>query len=317
MTYIRQQFVRMVVVLLVVTFLTFYLVNLLPGGPEIAILGPGANEEQVAEVRADLRLDDPIPLRYARWLGDAVQFDFGESYVNDVPVTELLRDRLPVTMQLMTYATILALAVALPMGVLAAYRANGWFDRASNATAFGLIALPNFILAVLLIYLFALQLGWFPATGSVPFGEDPFEHFKSMFLPALSLAAGQLAVYMRLLRTDMIATLQEDYIGVAKAKGMPTRRILVRHAFRPSLFSLLTVVAINIGALIGGSVIIETIFALNGLGRQLVVAIGQRDYLVVQATVVIIAVTFVVANFLVDALYAVLDPRIRHARAVA
>ena len=179
------------------------------------------------------------------------------------------------------------------------------------------MSVRNFILAVLLIFFFSLRLGWFPATGYTPFSENVGEHFKGMVLPSVSLAAGQIAVYMRLLRTDMIATLQEDYIGVAKAKGMPTGTILFRHAFRPSSFSLLTVAGLTVGQLIGGTIIIEQIFAISGVGSLVVFSIFQRDYLVVQGTVVLIAVGFVLINFLVDLLYAALDPRIRHARALA
>ncbi len=317
MAYLRQKALQLVVVLLIVTFVTFLLINLLPGGPEIAILGVGATEEAVEEIRADLRLDDPIPVRYVRWLGAAFTGDLGQSYVNNTPVTELLKDRLPPTLLLMLYSTIISLAVAIPFGIATAYRSDTMFDKIANTTAFGLLSVPNFILAVLLIFFFSLRLGWFPATGYTPLAEDPAQHFKGMVLPAVSLAAGQIAVYMRLLRTDMIATLQEDYIGVAKAKGMPTATILFRHAFRPSSFSLLTVAGLTVGQLIGGTIIIEQIFAISGIGSLVVFSIFQRDYLVVQGTVVLIAVGFVLINFLVDLLYAALDPRIRHARALA
>ena len=205
----------------------------------------------------------------------------------------------------------------MPLGVLTAYKADSWFDKSVNTFAFGLLSVPSFILGVLLVFLFSIRLGWLPATGYVPFGEDPAEHFRRMILPTIALAAGQIAVYMRLLRTDMISTLQEDFIGVARAKGMPTRRILLRHALRPSSFSLLTVVAINMGQLIGGTIVIERIFAIAGLGGLLVESIFTRDYLVVQGCIVIVAVGFVLVNFIVDVLYAVLDPRIRHARAIA
>jgi peptide/nickel transport system permease protein len=240
-------------------------------------------------------------------------------------VTEILSERLPTSLELMAMAQIMALAVAIPLGIFAASRANGWADKTSNTVAFGLLSVPNFILAVLLIFLFSLGgftvLGltvgsdYFPATGRVAFGTDPVEHFKSLVLPAMALAAGQIAVYMRLLRTEMVATLQEDFIAVARAKGMPPRRILLRHAFRPSSFSLLTVAGINVGQLIGGAVIIESIFVIPGLGDLIVRSIFQRDYLVIQGAVLVVAVGFVLINFLVDSLYAVLDPRVRHAPA--
>lgn len=327
MRQIRRKVVHLVAVLLVVSFLTFLLVNLLPGGPENAILGTNATPEAVAELRDDLHLDDPIPVRFVRWLGDAATGDLGQSYVQKVPVTTLLADRLPISLTLMFYAQVLALVVAIPLGILAAYRAGGWFDRVANTTAFGLLSLPNFIVAVVLVFflavggatVFGLHVGGyvFPATGYVSFADSATEHFRSVFLPALALAAGQIAIYMRVLRSDMIATLQEDFIGVARAKGMPTRRILMRHAFKPSSFSLLTVAGLNVGALIGGAVIIENIFVMGGIGDLLVRSIFTRDYLVIQSTVLVIAVGFVLVNFVVDVLYSVLDPRIRHAEAVA
>jgi peptide/nickel transport system permease protein len=212
---------------------------------------------------------------------------------------------------------LLALAIAIPIGVLAAQRANGLFDKLSTLTAFGFLSVPNFVLGVLLVYVFAVKLNWFPAIYSTSFGEDPLENLRELVLPSITLAAAELAVYIRLLRTDMIATLNEDFITMAKAKGMPTRRILFRHAFRPSIFSLVTVAGLNIGRLIGGALVIEILFAIPGIGSLIVQAIYSRDYLVVQGGVVVIAVGYVLVNFFVDLLYAVLDPRVRHARAAA
>jgi len=315
--YVRQRVLQLVVVLLIVTFITFLMINLLPGGPETAAVGITDDEQALEDFRIEHGLDDPIPVQYARWLGDAVTGDLGDSYVNNVPVREQITNRLPPTLQLIVYAEILSLLIAVPLGIAMAYRADTLFDKASGTVAFGLLSVPNFILAVLLVYFVSLKLDWLPATGYTPFSEDPTKHVKGMILPALSLAAGQIAVYSRLLRTDMIATLQEDYIGVARAKGMPTARILFRHALKPSSFTLLTVAAINVGQLIGGTIIIEQIFAINGIGELLITAIFRRDYLIVQGSVVLIAVSFVMINFLVDLLYAALDPRIRHARALA
>ena len=322
MAYVRTKLIQLVVVLLVVSFLTFSFLKLLEWrtgvGPEIAILGTGVgNEEAVAEVRADLNLDDPYFQQYGRWLGNAVQGDLGESYANNSSVTELIGNAFPKTVLIMFYAMLLSLLVSIPLGIYSAYRADGMFDKVAGTTAFGFLSVPTFILGVLLVYVFALELRWLPATGYVSFSENPWEHVRHMILPVVALAVGQIAVYTRLLRTDMISTLQEDYISVARAKGMPNRRILWRHAFRPSSFSLLTVAAINIGTLIGGSVVIEQIFAINGMGTLIVTSIFKRDYLVIQGCVLIIAVVFVTANFVVDVLYAYLDPRIRHARSVS
>jgi peptide/nickel transport system permease protein len=309
---------QLIPVLLIVSFLTFLLLNLLPGGTkQIAVqVCPGCTNEEIAQVTHDLELDKPIVTRYVNWLGDALHGDLGKSYINEVDVTQLLKERLPISLQLMLYAQVLALVIAIPLGVLSAYRANSRLDRFLSTSAFGLLSIPNFVLGVLLVYFFALKLDWLPATNAPKFSEDPTEHIRSMILPSFTLALGLVAVYMRLLRTDMMATLQEDFIGVAKAKGMPTWHILTRHAFRPSSFSLLTVAGITVGDLIAGTLIVEQIFGLNGLGSLLVFGIFQRDFLVVQGAVVIICVAFVLVNFVIDLLYGFLDPRIRHARAL-
>jgi peptide/nickel transport system permease protein len=320
MRFVGKRLLQLIPVLLIVSFLTYLLLNLLPGGTEqvaITVAGPAAEPEQLEEVKRDLELDKPLPERYLNWLGDALRGDLGRSYINDTEVSTYIRDRAPVSLQLMLYAQILALIVAVPLGVLSAYRANSRLDRTLSTGAFGLLSVPNFILGVLLVYLLALTFEWFPATGSIRFSDDPFEHFKSMFLPSVTLAVGLIAIYMRLLRTDMIATLQEDYIGMAKAKGMPTWHILMRHAFRPSSFSLLTVAGITVGNLIGGALIVEQLYGIHGLGELIVFSIFQRDFLVVQGVVVVICVVFVLANFVIDLLYGFLDPRIRHARALA
>jgi peptide/nickel transport system permease protein len=231
------------------------------------------------------------------------------------PVADRVKDALPVSLQLVVYSQILALAVAVPFGVLTAYRAGSRFDRATNGTAFGMLALPNFVLALLLAYYVGVWLGWLPVDGYVPFSEDPAEHVRHMILPTFTLAASQIAVYMRLLRSDMVATLQEDFIQMARSKGISDRRVLWRHALRPSSLTILTVAGLNVGALIGGAVIVERIFRLPGMGTELVTAILSRQYVALQGFVAIIAVFYVLVNFLVDILYTVLDPRIRHARA--
>lgn len=317
MRFFAKRLVQLVVVLITVSFLTYLLLDLLPGDPTIAIAGPGASLEERDQIREDLGLNDPLPVRYVRWLGDAATGDLGESYVTQVPVTDYLRERLPLSLQLMVYAQVLALLVSVPLGIATAYKENSWFDKGANSTAFALLSVPNFIVGVLLVYFFAVGTGWFPAIGNTPFGDDPVEHVRSMFLPSLTLALPIIAIYTRLLRTDMIATLQEDFIGMAKAKGMPTWHILFRHALRPSSFSLITVAGISVGQLIGGALIVERIYGLRGIGDAIIRGIFQRDYLIVQGGVVIVCIGFVLVNFAVDMLYAVLDPRIRHARANA
>jgi peptide/nickel transport system permease protein len=299
-------------VVLAVSFLTFLMLNLLPGCVECQVLGPdNITPEAVAAVRADLHLDDPLPVRYGSWLGHAVTGDLGRSYVSRQDVTDAILERLPVTAELVALSMGMALVISIPLGMVTAYRARGPFDRVVTGATFGMLAIPSFMMALLLIYLFAVELGWFPATGWTYLTDDPIENLRSAFMPALSLALVNVAVFTRLLRTDMIATLQEDHVLLARSKGLPTWRILSRHALRPSSFSLLTVSGLTIGNLLGGAVIVEQLFALPGVGRLLFDAIFRRDLMVVQGVVLVVTVGFVVINALVDILYSVLDPRIR------
>jgi peptide/nickel transport system permease protein len=317
MRFVRQRLIQLVIVVFGVTLLTSGLMRLLPGDPAIAIHGPGSKEELDA-IRDRLDLNRPLPVAYAKWVGHLLTGHLGNSEAFNVPVTTLISERLPVTLWLMFYAMVISLVIAIPLGILTAYRANRPTDRIVSTFSFGMLSLPPYIIGVLFVFLFSVKLGWLPAlsTYSSPF-EDPVNHFKSMVLPSVTLALGLIAVFQRLLRADMVGTLQNDFITLARAKGMSTQRILFRHALRPSTFSLITAAAVNIGALIGGAVIVETIFALPGMGDLTVQAIFRRDFPVVQVCVVIFAVGFVLVNFLVDLLYNVLDPRIRHARALA
>ena len=303
----------LVPVLLAVSCLTFLMLNLLPGCVECQVLGPDNldNPEAVAAVRADLHLDDPLPVRYGVWLGDALTGDLGRSYVTRQDVTDAIRERLPVTLEIMALSMVLALVISIPLGMATAYRAGGLLDRSVTGATFGMLAIPSFMMALLLIYLFAVELDWFPATGWTYLTDDPVENLRSAFMPALSLALVNVAIFTRLLRTDMIATLQDDHVLLARSKGLPTWRILTRHALRPSSFSLLTVSGLAIGNLLGGAVIVEQLFALPGMGRLLFDAIFRRDLMVVQGVVLVITVGFVIANGVVDVLYSVLDPRIR------
>jgi peptide/nickel transport system permease protein len=302
--------------LMVVSFLTFLLTSLLPGDPALQILGAdNATPEAIEAVRSDLRLDDPLPARYGSWLADAATGDLGRSYRSGQEVTEAIAERLPVTIEIGLLAMLIALAGAIPLGTWSAYKAGSTADRSVTGATFGLLAVPNFMMAILLILVFAESLGWLPATGWVRLTEDPLQNLRSALLPALSLAIGELAVYTRLLRSDMISTLQQDSITMARAKGITPARILFRHALRPSSFSLMTVVGLQVGAIISGSVIVETLFAVPGVGRLLVDSILQRDLLMVQGIALVIAAAFVMINFTVDLLYSLLDPRIRHGRA--
>lgn len=312
-----RKFLLLIPVLLIVSILTFLLLNLLPGNPVYSILGPGATPAGVAKLTAQLHLNEPIYARYGHWLWSALQGDLGRSYLNGQPASTSIGQALPVTIELLVISQIIALAIAIPLGVYASHRPNGWIDQIATTASFGMLALPPFILGVLFVYVFAVHWHVFPATGYVHLTANPAQNLRSLLLPSLTLGLGSLAVYMRLLRADMIATLQEDYITTARSKGMSRRTILWRHAFRPSSFSLVTVVGLNVGALIGGAFLVEYIFAIPGIGSLTLNSIFQRDYLVVQACVLVIAVGYVLVNFFVDLIYPLLDPRVRHARASA
>jgi peptide/nickel transport system permease protein len=313
LAFVGRRAVRLVLVLLVVSFLSFLLINLLPGDPTTQILGTSATQEARAQLRAELGLDEPLLTRYVTWLGEALTGDLGMSYGTGIPVGEALVNRLPVTLELLLLAQVIALALGVTVGVLAARRAGGLLDRTLTTVTFGFLSTPVFVSGVLLILVFAVTADLLPATGYEAFTDDPVENLESMVLPAVTLAISEIAVYSRLLRSDLIATLQEDYIALARARGLSSRRILWRHALRPSTISLVTVIGLSVGTLIGGSVIVETLFALPGIGRLIVDAIFSRDYLVVQGGVVLVSLGYVVVNFLVDLVYAAIDPRIRRA----
>src|SRR5919106_3355725 len=318
---ILRRVAHLVAVLLLVTLFVASLTSLLPGDRVNTLIplrddAPGV-EERKAALREDLGLDDPLYVQWGRWVGDFVTGDLGNYYTTtgERPVSERVGESWQVSVQLMLYAQVLALAIAIPFGVFAAYRAGSRADQVSNATAFGMLAIPPFALALVLSYYLGVRLGWLPVSGYVAPRDDLWEHVRRMALPAISLAVGQVAVYMRLLRSDMIQTLQEDFITMAKSKGISPSRVLWRHALRPSSLTLLTVAGLNVGTLIGGAVIIEVLFSLPGIGTLLFEAITARQYIALQSLVAIIAVGYVLINFLVDVLYGVLDPRIRHGRA--
>ena len=313
--FVAQRLLYLVPVLLAVSLLTFLIASLLPGDLAYTILGDQATPEKVAALRHDMGLDQPIWWRYLSWLGNVLQGDFGRSFRTGQTVLQAVAERLPVSLELMLLAQLGALTIGIPLAIACAVRSGSAFDRFMTGSAFSMLSVPAFLSAILLIYLFAVELRWLPATGYIPFHEDPVGNLRCFLLPALTLALGEWPVLMRVLRSDMIATLQEDYIAMARAKGLKPSRILLVHALKPSSLTLVTVTGINIGRLIGGTVIVESIFALPGIGRLLLSAIFTRDLIILQGVVLIVALGYVLINFVVDLLYAVLDPRIRHGHA--
>ena len=327
---ILRRLLQLIAVVILSTLFAFSLLRLFPGDVADAVV-PFGTPQQKAQFRAENGLDEPFFEQYATWLGNLVQGDLGKDYQSNTPVSDKLEAALPVSLQLMLYAQLIALAVAIPLGVLTAYKANTVTDRSISAGSFALLALPSFVLALALSYwvgarwqpdlpllgkipVSGYERGWLEAAFGQPTG-DLGTHFGTMLLPAISLAAGLVAVYMRLLRSDMIATLQENYITMARAKGLSDGRILWRHALRPSSLTLLTVAGLNFGVLIGGAVAVEVIFSIPGLGTLIYQAINARQIVELQSYIAIIAIFYVLLNFVIDALYTVLDPRIRRAHA--
>lgn len=298
-------------VVVVVTFVTFWMLELLPNDPCILSAGTGATTETLAECRADLRLDDNLFVRYFSWLGDLVTGDLGRSYRNGIELTTSLREALPVTAWLLGYTLVVSVVVAVPLGIWAAYRHDTWVDRLINAGAFGFLSVPPFILGVVLALVFAVRLDWFDLAGYVGPGEGLIDHWKSLTLPTLTLAASVIPVYLRVLRTDMIETLGEEFVDVARAKGLPQWYVLTRHVLRPSSFGLITVAGINAAQLINGAVVVELIYDLDGVGLLLLTAVFNQDVPIVQTLVALIAIWFVLVNTLIDIAYPILDPRIR------
>ncbi len=311
MRFLVRKLLRLVFVVIAVTVLTFLMVNLLPGDVAYLFAGLDASAAEVEAIRQDLGLDRPLVVRYLEWVTNLLQGDMGLSYRTSEPVAEAILSRLPVTIELMVLAQVAAIGLAVPLGVLCAYRQNRWVDKVVTLAGFAMISIPPFVMALILIFVFALRLGILPATGYTPLSEGLWDNLRTFILPALSIALIEWVTLMRLLRNDMIVTLQEDYIAMARAKGLPTWHILLRHALRPSSFSLITILGIQVGALIGGTLIIESLFALPGVGRLLLIGIFSRDYMIVQGCILFIAVAYVLINFLVDLAYSMLDPRIR------
>ncbi len=313
MKVVAQRLGQMILVVLAVTFLAFAAMNLL-GDPLFNILGPVAAAEEgdpnysmVVEARETYHLDDPFVVRYGRWLGDVATGDFGRSFKNQQNVRTILADKLPVTVLLMVYAQVIAVVISVPWALWTASRAYRLGDKVSTVVSFGLLGIPVFALVVVLFWLFAVRWEIFPTRFD---DADLGSRLWSLFLPAVALATPLIATYQRLLRTDLISTLQEDFIAVARAKGMSRWHVLFRHALRPSLFSMLTVFGIQTGALIGGSIVVEQYFGIPGIGRAVIEAIIRDDFPLVLAVVVVVSVIFVLVNFLVDLLYSYLDPRV-------
>jgi len=310
---VGRRFLQFLPVVIGVTFITFLLLNLLPGDTAVAILGTSATPASIALLRRQLGLNEPLLVRYWHWLTHALSGNLGHSLITQQPVTTVLAQRVPVTLELLILAFLIALVFAVPVAVLAARQPKGIIDRLSATAAMFGLAIPNFVLGLVLILLFAQHFHFFPATGFSALGSGLGPNLRSLLLPALTISFALFAAYSRMLRADMMQQLaQEEYVITARAKGVGEPRILIRHVLRNSLFSLITIVGVNFGTLIGATVIVESIFALPGIGSLLVSAVYNRDVTVTQGVVVILAVVTVTVNLVTDLLYLVLDPRVRY-----
>jgi peptide/nickel transport system permease protein len=300
--------------LLAVSLLLFGIMNVLPGGPEALYAGENLDPAAIAYIRRNLGLDEPLPVRYVRWVTAAARGDLGRSFRDGQPVFDHIAARLPATLQLSVLALLLALGVAIPAGVLVASRPHSWLDRLLTPASFLGLSFPSFWLGIMLILLFSGVLGWLPGSGMETYGRETnvLSRLQHAVLPTVTLAAVQVAAFMRYTRAAVLEVLTEDYVRTAQAKGLPPGRVLLKHALRNALIPVVTLVGLSLPTLIGGSVIVETVFAWPGLGRLAVDSVFKRDYPVIMGIQMVIATVIVLANLVTDLLYAVLDPRVAY-----
>lgn len=309
--YILRRLFLLIPVIVVVGIVVFMLIHLTPGDPASVILGDSATPESLEALREQLGLNDPLLVQFFNWFKGVLTLDFGESIFIGEPVTTAIFDRLQPTVLLTVYALLFQIFIGVPAGVIAAVRHNSIIDRMVTIVAISGAATPTFFLGILLILLFSVELGWLPSGGYVPIDEDPVAHFKSMILPAFALGFSAAGLLARLVRSSMLDVLREDYVRTAFAKGLQGRAVVVGHALRNALIPALTVIGTSVGALLGGAVVTETVFTIPGMGRLVVQSIARRDYPVIQGAVMLIALTYVLVNLIVDILYVYIDPRVR------
>jgi peptide/nickel transport system permease protein len=309
--YLLQRLATIVPTLFFVSILIFGLQQLLPGDPAIALAGEDRDPNVIAYLRAKFHLDEPLPVRYWYWLSGVLQGDLGESVRIQKPVSELILEKLPVTIQLAAMAMLIALAIGITAGIVAAVRKDTWLDYAANVFALWGLSTPNFWLGILLILLFAVQLGWLPASGYVSPFEDLKANLAAMILPAFVLGNALAAALMRHTRSAMLQVLSADYVRTARAKGLLERVVVLKHALRNALIPVITLGALEFGALLSGAVLTEQVFTIPGFGKLIVDAVFNRDYLVVQGVVLFTATVYVTLNLLADLAYFLVNPRMR------
>ncbi len=314
LAYILRRLLQALPTLFLSSVLVFLIIRLVPGDPARVLIGLDASQEEVAAVRRSLGLDQPLPVQYVRWLGRVVRGDFGESLINRFPVRELVLAKLPATIELALAAFLVSLVVSVPLGIFAAVRAGRWPDYLLSFFTAIYLGTPNFWVGILYILLFSVTLSILPPSGRVPFTADPLGALPHLVMPVLTLALPVAMVQTRFIRAAFLEVLGQDYIRTARAKGLGERVVLLRHGLRNALIPVVTILGIQFGHLLGGAVIVESLFAWPGVGRMLVDSITNRDYAITQAGLLYLVSIFLLVNFVVDLLYGVIDPRIRLGR---
>ena len=312
--FILKRILSMIPVMLLVSLIVFFITHLTPGDPAIMMLGEEANPQALAALRKELGLDQPLAVQYGAWLGKVARGDLGRSLRSNQPVSEAILQRLPPTIELTILAMLISLSIAIPTGIISATQRNSASDLVVTTLALIGVSMPNFFLAILLILIFSLNLGWLPpiAVKFTPITQDVVGNLQTMILPALTLGAATVAIVARLTRSSLLEVLNQEYIRTARAKGLAERAVIYGHALKNAMIPVVTIVGLQVGGLLGGAVITETIFALPGVGRLVVDSIFQRDFPLVQGVVLLLAFVFLLTNLVVDILYGFLDPRIRY-----
>jgi len=311
-TYILRRLFQAIPVLILSSIFVFGLIRLIPGDPAMVIAGPDALPEQVAAVRERLGLDKPIWMQYLIWMSHVVRGDLGESVLNGYPVMDLIWLKFKATLELTLGATLVALLIAFPLGILSAVRRGGWIERFTAVFVSLAYAIPTFWLGILLVILFALQLKWFPPSGRVEFSQKPLLALKLLILPSITLGLYTAAVLTRFLKTSILETMSQDFVRTARAKGLNERRVVGRHILKNALIPFITILGIQFGVFLGGAVVTESIFDWPGMGRMMLHAIQTRDYPVLQGAILFVVFGFVLVNLVIDLAYAFFDPRIRY-----
>ncbi|MEA2597735.1 MAG: peptide/nickel transport system permease protein [Thermomicrobiales bacterium] len=312
--YLLRRLLQGVPVLFLITAIVFMVVYFIPGDAAMVVLGQSATPERLEAMRHRMGLDEPLPIRYGLWLKQIAQGDLGQSLVYQLSVWTLIGRAFPITLYLTLFSLLIAVAIALPAGMLAALKRNSWIDLVATTWAFLGVSIPGFWLGIMLLIVFGVKLQWVPLSGYVSPFDDVGASLKTMILPSFTLGVFLSGPLTRYLRSSMLQTMSQEFVLVARAKGLAERKVIARHILRNSLIPFVTVIGVQLGYLIGGAVVIENVFALPGVGDLAVSAIGNRDYPVIQGVVLVVAAGFVLINIVIDILYAILDPRIRVGR---